>query len=286
MHSTASATTTSPHFHSPAQTAPPRSSNHRLLYLLDLLDSIRHTQCALEMESTMTNFTSELLQIHNHHKLNPQPSLVFHKGDETMLLDLQSHGAISILLHAMHRSLGTASPNFFNSATIALVHLVFRSPTRTKMLLQLGGVGTLVEMMHVYRQVDYVQMIGIAALMVLGKNSGNFEGSLEDLILHQIVLAMETHPQSPKVYTVACSALGNLFGPDNCALRPNSQGINALFHRSLEAITHGLVLHPDDPMAQGVGNALLYNIVGPEAAHEMILSMETAYSDFACAAAA
>ena len=247
----------------------------------------------------MTSFTSELLQIpkcrndlpwhgtsasHSlvHHTTDRQPSLVFRKGDETMLLDLEANGAISIVLHAMYRFLGLASPNFFNSAAIALVHMVFKSRARSRTVYKQGGLGCIVEMMRTYRSVDYIQMIGIAALMVIGKNVGICLFDLEHLILHQIVLAMEFHQQSTKVYTVACSALGSLLGPQNWIMRPCFAGSAywvsshrresyALFHRSLKAITHGLVLHPDDALAQEVGNALLCNMVGPSVAEDSAL---------------
>ena len=83
-----------------------------------------------------------------------------------------------------------------------------------------------------YRSVDYVQIIGIAALMALGQvyssfpdddrsysgsNNQRYEYStsidVPDVILEQIVLAMESHViSSRKLYEVACSALSTLWG--------------------------------------------------------------------------
>ena len=106
-----------------------------------------------------------------------------------------------------------------------------------------------------HRSVDYVQIIGVAALMVIGKNVGITLMELEALILEQIVLAMEYHPESSKLYVVACSALGTLFGPGSRVIcHPQDVSENDLYHRSLTAVCYGLITHGDDQVSQGVGH--------------------------------
>ena len=63
-------------------------------------------------------------------------------------------------------------------------------------------------MMNTYRSVDFVQIIAIAALMVVGKNVGIDLFDLEALILTEIVLAMEWHHESAQLFAA------QLFVPD------------------------------------------------------------------------
>lgn len=75
-----------------------------------------------------------------------------------------------------------------------------------------GGFNVIMGMMHAYREVDYLQIIGIAALMVFWKGSCETicSWTIETDALAEIVLAMETHSENAKLYTVACSALGTM----------------------------------------------------------------------------
>ena len=104
------------------------------------------------------------------------------------------------------------SPHFFNSACIALVNFCFQNQARAMFAYQTGGFDILIDVMQSCRSVDNVQMIGIAALMVIGKTSiGNSDSwNIETSILQEIVSAMESHSENSKVYTIACSALGSL----------------------------------------------------------------------------
>jgi hypothetical protein len=117
--------------------------------------------------------------------------------------------------------------------------------------------------------------------MVIGKNVGVYLHDLVVVILQQIVLAMEYHTESSKVYIVACSALDTLFGPDTSATKrcEKKNDEDDLYSQALYAICYGLILHLDDPVAQGVGNALLSNMVGPSAAEELIAKVEYTYGD-------
>ena len=191
---------------------------------------------------------------------------LFTKGDETILTDLECRGAISILLRAMinclhyeeicrkdasgsqrylydvYNDFNSAtqilcqykqpycriSPQFFNSACIAIVHFAFQSRRRSKEIVDHGGFDVVVRMMTMYRSVDYVQIIGMAALMILGQvysfpycgrsHGSSINGSsssivVAEAILEQIVLAMESHVlSSRKLFDVACSALSTLWG--------------------------------------------------------------------------
>jgi hypothetical protein len=272
-------------------------SKNRLMYLLDRLDRIRHAALPSDAEEAMTDFTFELLHLRilkeslqqQQQQQQQQPeTVVFHKGDETMLMDLESHGAISTILETMHRFFGRAAPEFYNSACIALVHLCFQSKGRSEVIYRQGGVGIVIQMMQCYRSFDYIQVIGIAALMVIGKNLGLYLlFDLEATILQQIVVAMECHQESSRVYMVACSALGTLFGPGSSSvICQGGDDENVLYHRALNAIAYGLILHLDDQVAQGVGSALLCNMVGPDVAEEMIAYVENTHGGVCCAAAA
>ena len=101
------------------------------MMLLSRLDRIKSSQQTADVEEAMAEFTYDLLQLRvlkdmlqQHH--NPS-FYIFKKGDETLLSDLTHHGAISLLLMTMSRFIGKASPEFFNSATIALVHFCFQN---------------------------------------------------------------------------------------------------------------------------------------------------------------
>jgi hypothetical protein len=100
------------------------------MYPLDRLDHICHAALPSNAEEAMTDFTFELLhlQILKESLQQQQPeTVVFHKGDETMLMDLESHGATSTILKTMHQFFGQAAPKFYSIACIALVHLCFQS---------------------------------------------------------------------------------------------------------------------------------------------------------------
>lgn len=364
-------------------------SASRLMYLLDHLDRIETAASIQALEVSMHAFTHELsLQCKQQDAGHPDAQLpssssssqhqdevtLFAKGDETLLYDLESRGALIVLLQAMlrclvceqtsrrysprrycdefswgwnqqhntmslhhphaqqqhsqHSQYCCISPQFFNSACIALVHLCFQSPRRSKVVSQGGGFDIIVDVMRTYRSVDYVQIIGMATLMVLGRtgsshatesNSASSSDShdschhhqspynnryyvyssryLETVTLQEIVVALETHPENVKLYTVACSALATLFGSDSYFLvgarrqvPPAGRHIgqvdndddlydddtyNEYFHRALTAITYGVVVHVvDDPMALAVGQNLLANLVGRRVAEEMVLEME------------
>ena len=288
------------------------ANNQRLVLLVAWLEKIRTAVRAHDAEASMTAFTFELLQLKTGQpgafqqygfqtRLQrpqhvPEAMVFSRREDEVLLFNLEYHGAaIATILNAMDRFLvpGT-SPEFYNSATIALVHLAFQKKDRCRALYEQGGTTAVARMMQMYRTIDYIQVIGIAALMVLGthildgdiKVSSAKKMSLESLILSQIVEAMEYHQGSSRIYTVACSALGTLFGPRSQILVSGGHPENYLYHRVLYALTFGLILHLDDSMAQGVGNALLSNMVGHDVAEDMIAEVERNHGGVTCAAAA
>lgn len=276
----------------------PRSEN-RLSYLLDRLDRINHSIRSEDAQDAMHDFTHELLQLGilkdelrvRQAQQEPHNVAIFKKGDETMLQDLQSQDAIPILLCAIQRFMGQAAPEFHNSACIALVHFAFQSRERSRIIYENDGFNILVQMMQCYRSTEYVQIICIAALMVIGKNARMYQllfEHLEALVLHQVVLAMECHQESSKVYVVACSAIGTLFGPGSAAIvhHMNSDDENNLYHRTLDAICYGLILHLDDQVAEGAGHALLCNMVGLDVAEDMIAEVQNAHGGVFAAAAA
>lgn len=274
------------------------NGNNRLMYLLDRLDSIRCASHATEAEEAMEDFAHVLLQLRIlkgglqqlHYHLHDNEEAVFHKCDETLLQDLDTFGAaIHILLDAIYRFTGHASPEFHSNACIALVHFAVQSRERSQAIYRMGGLDCIIRLMECHRSVDYVQNICIAALLVIGKNTGFCLLDLEAVILQQIVSAMEYHQVSCEVYVVACSALGTLFGPESgVVVNSNPDNENDLYIRSLTAISYGIILHFDDRVAQGVGRTLLCNMVGPDIADEMIAEVENDHhgGGVLCAAAA
>ena len=104
------------------------------------------------------------------------------------------------------------TPQFFNSASIALVHFCFPSKDRATTAFQNGGFDLIVDIMHAYRQVDFLQIIGTAAMTVLWKasNENAMSWNIATDVLAEIVLALDAHSEHAKLYTVACSALGTL----------------------------------------------------------------------------
>lgn len=62
------------------------------------------------------------------------------------------------------------------------------------------------------RRIEYIQDIGIAALVIFWKESFDLVNSrsIESTVLAEVVSAMETHSRDPHLYTVACSAIGTL----------------------------------------------------------------------------
>jgi len=257
-------------------------SESRLDYLLDRLSRIQDAESPERAEEPMHNFTSELLQLRS---TKQREVIVFKKGDETLLYDLAQHGAIPIILDAIDRSIGY-SPEFHNSACIALLHFAFQSKERSRWIYDHGGFHCIVKMMESYRTVDFIQIIAIAALMVIGKNVGIDLYDLESAILHQIVEAMEFHQESAQLYIVACSALGTLFGPESRAMVPETDEEIEVYHRVIDSICYGLaILHLDDQVAQRLGKSLLFSMVGRHDGEEMILYVEKSYGVFAAAAA-
>eukprot|EP00539_Tryblionella_compressa_P002435 CAMPEP_0178738506 /NCGR_PEP_ID=MMETSP0744-20121128/3549_1 /TAXON_ID=913974 /ORGANISM="Nitzschia punctata, Strain CCMP561" /LENGTH=297 /DNA_ID=CAMNT_0020391129 /DNA_START=371 /DNA_END=1264 /DNA_ORIENTATION=- len=292
--------------------------NNRLMFLFDRLDRIQFSTRPADLEAAMHEFTHELLQLkaqssrrkeqasHPQGSSNSEEITIFAKGDETMLHDLAARGAITILLRTMQRCIDCVensreegendliSPQFFNSACIALVHFCFQNPPRSRYCLDNGGLDVIIDVIQMYRSVDYVQIICIAALMVLGKTSsnGNCPWNIEITTLQEILFGMEAHPDNAKLYTVACSALGTLFGPGSTVLVNDdsefSEEEEEWYHRALSAISYGLVVHIDDAVALSVGNTLLTNMVGSsEVAEEMVAEAEkAAHGTMHCAPAA
>ncbi|KAL3944662.1 MAG: hypothetical protein SGBAC_001270 [Bacillariaceae sp.] len=257
--------------------------NDRFAYLKDRLDKIESAESAIEAEGPMHNFTCTLLQLKD---VQRQEAVVFKKGNETILCQLEQIGAIPTLLNAIDRFNGESSPEFNNSACIAIVHFAFQSRERSYQIFKLGGFQTIVQMMETYRPVDFVQIIAIAALMVVGKNAGIEKYDLEWTILVQIVVAMEYHQESAQLYTVACSALGSLFGPHTKTMIPETDAGAELYYRAIDAICFGLViLHLDDRVAQHLGKNLLFCMVGQQVAEEMMFYVESSYGVYAAAAA-
>eukprot|EP00980_Cylindrotheca_fusiformis_P006978 scaffold1469_cov119-Cylindrotheca_fusiformis.AAC.22 len=258
-------------------------SNRRFAYLLERLERIGGAVSADEAEEPMHNFTSELLQLKHVQK---REAIVFKKGEEKLLSDLEQYGAIPIILNSIERFNAHGSPEFHNSACIALVHFAFQSRERSRQIYQHGGFHCIVQMMQAYRSVDYIQIIAVAALMVIGKNVGIEMFDLESTILAEIVSAMEYHQESAQLYIVACSALGTLFGPGSRSMIPQSEEEIEVYHRAIDAICYGLViLHLDDHIAQNLGKNLLFCMVGPKAAEEMMFYVESSYGVYAAAAA-
>ena len=221
----------------------------------------------------------------------------FHaREDESVLVALEYHGAaIATILHAMDRFLTRGvPPEFFNSATMALLCLACQNQERCRSIYIQGGVREITRMMDKYRSVNYIQIIGIAALMVIGKvmlgeTVGQFTDrnlALESTILLQILEAVEWNQECPRVYVVACSAFGSLFGPGSKVFLGGGELENHVYHRALFAITYGLILHVDDTVAQRVGYALLGTMVGIDVAQEMISEVERNHCGTCAAAAA
>jgi hypothetical protein len=104
------------------------------------------------------------------------------------------------------------SPQFFNSACMALVHFCFQNQSRAMFAYQTGGFNIIIDVMQCCWSDDNVQMIGIAALMVIGKTSNGIVTfwNIETSILQEIVSAMEFHQENSIVYMIASSALGTL----------------------------------------------------------------------------
>lgn len=279
-------------------------NNERFIQLVARLEQIRTAVRPHDAEKAMQAFTFELLRLPARQQVIYSSQqipdvLIFNSTDDDLLLDqLEYHGAaIATILNAMDRFLNRrVSPEFFNCATIALIHLTYHSPRRCRAIYQQGGMTEISRMMEMYRSVDYVQIIGIAALMVIGKvvlgESTSTDAPtrknmvVESMILLQILEAMECHQESPRVYVVACSAFGTLFGPGSKIFIDGGELENHIYHRALYAITYGLILHMDDTVAQGVGNALLGTMVGQDVAQEMISEVEMNHGGITCAAAA
>lgn len=293
-----------------------------MAFLEDRLEKIGIARSPEEAEGPMHNFTCSLLRLREVRKREAAAASVFQKGDESCLRHLERKGAIPILLNAIDRFSGYSSPEFNNSACIAVVHFAIRSRERSRQILKRGGFGCLVRMMETYRAFDFVQIIAIAALMVVAKNNDHrdhrhhhhhhpaaaaaaaapmmgrrsdpTDPTLEWTILKEVVAAMEYHQESAQLYVVACAALGSLLGPPEDGGGPGAmpravpdteEGIE-LYHRAIDEICYGLVvLHLDDRVAQNLGKNLLCSMVGQQAAGEMMFHVENSYGTYAAAAA-
>lgn len=146
-------------------------------------------------QSRQFNNTPRALVLNNNNNNNHGTADDY--DDEALLSHLEYHGAaIATILNAMARFRGflhvvggggggrsgaggsSSSPAappecwlFFYNATAALIHLGYSSTTRSHSIYLHGGMNEIVRMMQTYRSVDYIQIIGIDALMILGKAS-------------------------------------------------------------------------------------------------------------------
>ena len=256
----------------------------RTFFLLDRLEKLKRASHHKDAEEYMNNFTSELLQLRD---LKQHEAMIFRPGDERMLTFLEEHDAIPIILDSINKFTGRSRPEFHNSACIALVHFAFQNEERCRCIYRHGGFHCIVRMMQTYRDIQYIQIISIAALMVIGRNAGMESFELEVTILQQIVLAMEFHEESSQLYIVACAALGTLFGPGSRVMIPQYEEEIELYDRAVDAICYGLViLHLDDTTCQQLGKDLLCSMIGQAQAEEMMLNIETSFGvSFAAAAA-
>lgn len=277
-------------------------NDRRLILLVTHLEKIRTSVRPQDAEYAMSAFTYDLLQLSTPQQLLfsyqhvTDVFFVHATEDEEIIHHLEYHGAaIATILNAMDRFLPRGnSPEFFNSATMALIYLACQSKQRCRSIYIQGGVREIARMMERYRSVNYIQIIGIAALMVIGKVVlGGSVGkvtdknvALESTILFQILEAVDWNQECPRVYVVACSAFGSLFGPGSKVFIGGGELENHIYHRALYAITYGLILHVDDAIAQRVGHALLGTMVGTDVAQEMISEVERNHSGCCSAAAA
>lgn len=300
------------------------------MLLLTRMERIQEARHPLHVEEAMADFTCDLLQLRI--VMSPPPTsshipsngrsdasssssvLLFNTSDETLLYDLHTHGAIVILLNAMKKFWGRASPEFYNSATMALVHLCYGSQSRSDILYQQGALSVTLRMMQVFKSLDYIQIIGMAMLTLLGTNVSLIScWEVEHMIIFPIVQTMEHHFPSSKVYVVACTALRPFLDAGTIASETTTlisqeaswysyhshnvhdstadvekDGVTIL-SRLLFAVTYGLLFHLGEPSAQSVGHALLSNMMGPDAAHAMITKVALRSQDCThhhCAAAA
>lgn len=283
-------------------TTPGRKNDRRFIRLVSHLEKIRTSVRWQDAESAMTAFTTDLLQLSA-----PQQLLFSYQHvtevfvcsateDEAVLFYLEYHGAaIATILNTMDRFLTRGiSPEFFHSATLALIYLACQNQHRCRSIYIQGGVREITRMMDRYRSVNYIQIIGIAALMVIGKvvlgeplGKGTCKNlALESTLLLQILEAVEWNQECPRVYVVACSAFASLFGPGSKVFVDGGELENHIYHRALYAITYGLIVHVDDAVAQRVGTALLGTMVGTDVAQEMISEVERNHCSTCSAAAA
>lgn len=91
---------------------------------------------------------------------------------------LSLRGAIPILLRVMQicivevracRRSGrkcTITPKLFNNICISLVCLCFSNSYQAFLCYQYGGFHVIVDVMRIFREIAYIQVIGIAALMI------------------------------------------------------------------------------------------------------------------------
>jgi hypothetical protein len=184
-----------------------KNNDRRLIRLVDHLEKIRTSVRLQDAEYAMSIFTNDLLQLSKPQQLmfsyqHVSEVFFFHvREDESVLYNLEYHGAaIATILNAMDRFLTRGiSPEFFNSATMALLYLACQSKDRCRSIYIQGGVREITRMMDRYRSVNYIQIIGIAALMVIGKvvlgeTVGRFRDTnlaMESTILLEILEAVE-----------------------------------------------------------------------------------------------
>ena len=279
----------------------------RFNYLCQQLDRLSSTATSTdpnvqhieEMEDAMRRFTEGLLgerqfrnlcqnndtgsgrddrRSTNHVVPSSSELRMIFKGDEQLLQDLAGSGAIDRLLDVILRNLDvipTLSPGFFNNACLALMQFAFENSERSRHIFLDGGLSILIRLMERYRSYDYIQIISIAVMMVIGKNVGFGQYYFELPILNQVVIAMEHHYQSHQVYTVAVSALETLYNVGSTNLRDTlASRCIGLWNRGIDAICYGLIVHQENEQALYVGNNILCSLVGPDDAEEMIRSWE------------
>jgi hypothetical protein len=125
-----------------------------------------------------------------------------------------------------------------------------------------GGFHAIVSALRNFPEKEFVQEAAIVALVECGRRSEQYRSNVQD-VLEVVVLAMENHKHSPKIFYLACSAI-RIVSQSGIVLG------DELANRIYGNLLDGIVLFPEDQKAQNSGREVLGLWVGFENALDMI----------------
>jgi len=192
--------------------------------------------------------------------------VVQHPDDEALKDSVVSVGAIQVIVDATRRP--SASPQFLHRALGTFSYLAESSKERSVAIVNQGGLGVSLEIMHKYMFFAYLLITCMLFQVTLLRSvADETRPSIAESIFQNSVQAMQHHEQDAQIYRHACSVLAMCCGP--------GVHIDAeLVDRAVQCTFDGVLRHRRNEDAQMMGLNLLVHFVGPVVARRVMDHVE------------